>query len=134
MNNLKTKSVLNKKFKFFLILLISLIFVFIIIYRLASYTPVFLDYGKRNFIEKTIDFLSFGWHFTKASIYKQYLKNRDKAEKELGKAGWYRKKVLVKYFRVNGKDLNSVLTLYNRLKIDSISEKIDVFLKRKQKN
>jgi len=132
-NNLKTKSVLNKKFKFFLISFISLIIVFIIIYRFTSYTPVFLDYGKRNFIEKTIDFLSFGWHFTKASIYKQYRKNQDKAEKELGKAGWYRKKYLIKYFGVNGKDLNSVLTLYKRLKIDSISEKLDVFLKREQK-
>ena len=92
---------------------------------------MFLDYGKRNFIEKTIDFVSFGWHFTRASIYikaskyKDYRKNQDKAEKELGKAGWYRKKYLVKYFAVNGKDLNSILTLYKRLKIDSISEKLE---------
>ena len=122
----------NKKYKFFLILLISLIFAFIIIYRLSFYTPPFLDSGKRNFIEKTIDFLWFGWHFTKASIYKDYLKNNDKAEKELGKAGWFRKKFLTKYFRVNGKDLTSILSLYKKLKINSISEELDSFLVREQ--
>lgn len=124
---------LIKKFKFFLILFISLIFVFIIIYRLTFYTPPLLDYGKRNFTEKTIDFLSFGWHFTKASIYKDYLKSKDKANKELGKAGWYRKKYLIKYFGVKEKDFTSILEIYKKLKINSISEKLDAFLVKEQK-
>lgn len=124
---------LNKKFKFFLILFISLIFVFFIIYRLTFYTPPLLDYGKRNFVEKTIDFISFGWHFTKASIYNDYIKNNDKAKKELGKAGWYRKKYLIKYFGGKEKDLSSILEIYKKLKINSISEKLDAFLLKKQK-
>ena len=123
----------NKKYKFFLILLISLIFVFIIIYRLSFYTPPFLDSGKRNFIEKTIDFLCFGWHFTKASIYKDYLKNNDKANKELGKAGWYREKYLIKRFGVNGEDLTSVIKVYKNLKMNSILDELDAFLTKKNK-
>ena len=126
---------LIKKFKFFLILFISLIFVFIIIYRLTFYTPPLLDAGKRNFAEKTIDFLCFGWHFTKASIYRDYLKNSEKANKELGKAGWYREKYLIKYFGVKEKDFTSILEIYKKLKINSISEKLDAFLlKRTKKN
>ncbi len=123
----------NNKYKFFLILLISLIFVFIIIYRLTLYTPPLLDLGKRNFIEKSIDFISFGWHFTKASIYKDYLKNRGKENKELGKAGWYREKYLIKYFGVKEKDFTSILEIYKKLKINSISEKLDAFLLKEQK-
>jgi len=127
--------VLIKKFKFFLILSISLIFVFIIIYRLTFYTPPLLDYGKRNFAEKSIDFLWFGWHFTKASIYKDYLKNSEIANKELGKAGWYREKYLIKYFGVKEKDFTSILEIYKKLKINSISKKLDAFLlKEKIKN
>jgi len=122
----------NKKFKFFLILFISSIFVFIIIYRLTFYTPPLLDSGKRDFIEKTIDFLWFGWHFTKASIYKDYFKNNDKANKELGKAGWYREKYLIKYFEVKEKDLSSILEIYKKIKINSISEKLDAFLLKEQ--
>jgi len=74
----------------------------------------------------------FGWHFTKASIYRDYLKNNEGANKELGKAGWYRKKYLVKKFRVNGDDLTSILELYKKLKINSISEQLNAFLVREQ--
>ena len=124
---------LIKKFKFFLILFISLIFVFIIIYRLTFYTPPLLDFGKRNFAEKSIDFISFGWHFTKASIYKDYLQNWEKTKKELGKAGWYREKYLIKYFGVKDKDFTSILEIYKKLKINSISEKLDAFLLKEEK-
>ena len=82
---------MSKKHKTLISIFISFIITFSIIYKLAFYTPPLLDSGKRNFVEKTTDFLCFGWHFTKASIYKDYLKNKDKAKKELGKAGWYRK-------------------------------------------
>ena len=82
----------NKKHKFLLILSISLIIVSTTLYRLISYTPPLLDFKKRNFVEKTLDFLMFGWHFTKASIHSDYLKNYGEANSELGKAGWYRKK------------------------------------------
>lgn len=122
----------NKKFKFFLVLFISFIFIFIIIYRHTFYTPPLFDSSKRDFVEKTIDFISFGWHFTKASIYKDYFKNNDKANKELGKAGWYREKYLIKYFEVKEKDFYSILKIYKKLKINSISEKLDAFLLKEQ--
>ena len=123
---------INKKYKLFYIFFISLIIISIIIYKIIFYIPPLLDSGKRNIIEKTIDFLWFGWHFTKASIYKDYIRNSDKANKELGKAGWYKKKYLVKQFRVNGDDLTSILELYKKLKINSISEELHAFLVKEQ--
>jgi len=123
---------INKKYKLFYIFFISLIIISIIIYKIIFYITPLLDSGKRNIIEKTIDFLWFGWHFTKASIYKDYIRNSDKANKELGKAGWYRKKYLVRQFRVNGDDLTSILELYKKLKINSISEELHAFLVREQ--
>ncbi len=99
---------------------------------MTSYTPPLLDTGKRNFVEKTIDFLCFGWHFTKASIYKDYLKNKVEANKEVWKARWYREKYLIKYFRVKEKDFTSILELYKKLKINSISEELHAFLVREQ--
>ena len=75
----------------------------------------------------------FGWHFTKASIYRDYLKNNEGANKELWKAGWYREKYLIKYFRVKEKDFISILEIYKKLKINSISEKLDAFLLKEQK-
>jgi hypothetical protein len=77
--------------------------------------------------------LCFGWHFTKASIYKDYLNNKVEANKELWKAGWYREKYLIKYFRVKEKDFTSILKIYKKLKINSISEKLDAFLLKEQK-
>jgi len=124
--------VINKKYKFIIFFFLGLIIISIIIFGITSYTPPLLDTGKRNFVEKTIDFLCFGWHFTKASIYKDYLNNKVEANKELGKAGWYRKKYMVKQFRVNGDDLTSILELYKKLKINSISEELHAFLVREQ--
>jgi len=125
--------VINKKYKFIIFFFLGLIIISIIIFGITSYTPPLLDTGKRNFVEKTIDFLCFGWHFTKASIYKDYLNNKVEANKELGKAGWYRKKFLSKYFGVKEKDFTSILEIYKKLKINSISEKLDAFLLKEQK-
>lgn len=125
---------INKKIKTFLIFFISLIIIFFITYKLIFFIPNFLDYGKRNFAEKTIDFLCFGWHFTKASIYSDYLKNNEKANRELGKAGWYGKKYFVKKFGINEKDLFSVLEFYKNLDINSIIEKLYIILIRQENN
>jgi tetratricopeptide (TPR) repeat protein len=73
-----------------------------------------------------------GWHFTKASIYSDYLKNYDKENKELGKAGWYRKKYLEKKFEVDGEDLFSILEVYKNLNITSILEDLYIFLMKKE--
>ena len=123
---------MNKKHKILIFIFISLIIIFSIIYKLAFYTPPLLDSGNRNAFEKTTDFLCFGWHFTKASIYHDYFKNKDKAKKELGKAGWYRIKFLTKYFSVKEKDIASISNIYKSLKINSISKKLDAFLIREQ--
>jgi len=124
--------VLKKKYKYFLFIFISLIIISIIIFKIVLYTPPLLDTKGRNIIEKTIDFLWFGWHFTKGSIYSDYLKDYGEANKELGKAGWYRKKFLTNYFGVNKEDLTSILSLYKELKINSISEQLNSFLVREQ--
>jgi len=126
--------VLDKKYKFFLIFFICLITVSIIIYKITFYTPLLLDSGKRNIIENTIDFLCFGWHFTKASIHTKYLKNSGEANKELRKAAWYRKEYLVKKFRVNEEDLISVLEVYKNLNINSILEELYIFLMKEEDN
>jgi len=123
---------MSKKHKILLSVFIIFIIIFSIIYKLAFYTPPLLDSGNRNAVEKTTDFLCFGWHFTKASIYQYYFKNKDKARKELGKAGWYRIKYLTKYFSVKEKDLVSISKIYKNLKIKSISKKLDAFLMREQ--
>jgi len=125
---------INKKYKIFLIFFISLIIVFFIIYKLVIYTPHLLDYGKRNFVEKTMDFLWFGWHFTKASIYSDYLKDYGEANKELGKASWYRKKYIVKKFGVDEEDLISILEVYKNLNIIPILEELYVFLMKEENN
>ena len=100
----------------------------VILYGIIFYKSPIIDQGKRSFIEKTIDFLSFGWHFTKASIYSDYLKKNEIAKKELGKAGWHRKTYLAKKFGVRENDLKSVLEIYRNLEINSILEKLYVFL------
>jgi len=101
---------------------------------LVLYTPPILDYGKRNLIEKTIDFICFGWHFIKASIYSDYLGNNVRANKELEKAGCYRKKYLFKKFEIHQDDL--VLKIYKNSNIKSIIdiEKTYIFLMREGKN
>jgi len=99
---------------------------------MTSYTSPLLDTGRRNFTEKTIDFLCFGWHFTKASIYRNYLKNKVEANKELWKAGWYRKKYLIKRFGINGSDLTLALEKYKNLNITPILEDLYIFLMRKK--
>jgi tetratricopeptide (TPR) repeat protein len=124
----------RKKYKIFLIFFISLITISIIIYKITFYTPPLLDSGKRNIIEKTIDFLWFGWHFTKASIHTKYHKNSREANKEIGRAAWYRKKYLLKRFRLNEEDLISILEVYKKLNINSILEDLYIFSIREKNN
>ena len=119
---------IKKKYKFIFVLFISVIIFSIVIYKISFYTPPLLDHGKRNIAEKPIDFLIFGWHFTKASIYKDYLKDMDKAHMEQIKAGLYRKKYLVHRFRKKEDDLALVLESYKDLNINSLLEKLYVFL------
>jgi len=125
--------VLNKKYKFLLIFFVCLIAVSIIIYKIIFYSPPLLDSGKRNIIEKTIDFLCFGWHFTKASIRSQYQKNSAAANRELKRAAWYRKVYLRKKFRVDEEDLISVLEVYKDLNMSYI-EKLYIPLVREENN
>jgi len=99
-----------------------------IVFRFTLYSPPFLDNGNRNFMDRSIDFFSFGWHFTKASVYKDYLKKEDMANKEFAKAGWYRKLYLERKFKVEIENLFSVLGLYKKLDVNSILEKLYISL------
>ena len=125
---------IKKKYKFLFIFFISVIIFSIIIYKTSFYTPPLLDPGKRNIAEKTIDFLSFGWHLTRASIIKDYFGGESIANKEFAKAGWYRKKYLVKRFRVKEEDITLVLELYKDSNINSISENLYFFLMKDKNN
>ena len=115
---------LKKRINFLIVFLMGLLVIMIIIYRFTSYSPPFLDDGKRNVMDRIIDFFSFGWHITKGSIYKDYLINSDMGRKEFGKAGWYRKIYLEKKF--NGETANSfsIFNLYKKLDVNSILEKL----------
>ena len=124
---------IQKKYKFLFIFFISVI-IFSIIYKISFYTPPLLDSGKRNIAEKTIDFLSFGWHLTKASIIKDYFGKGVRANKEFAKAGWYRKKYLVKRFRAKEEDITLVLELYKDSNINSISKNLFFFLIKDKNN
>jgi len=125
---------IKKKYRFLFIFFISVIIFSIIIYKISFYTPPLLDPGKRNIAEKTIDFLSFGWHLTKGSISKNYLGDRRGANEEFAKAGWYRKKYLVKRFIVKEEDIILALEVYKNLDINSIIENLYFFLMKYQNN
>jgi len=126
--------VIKKKYKFLFIFFISAIIFSIIIYKISFYTPPLLDPGKRNIAEKTIDFLSFGWHLTKGSIVRDYLGDRGGANEDFAKAGWYRKKYLVKRFIVKEEDITLVLEVYKNLNMNSIIEKLYIFLMKDKNN
>lgn len=117
-----------------MVFFISVIIISIIIYKISFYTPPLLDPGKRNIVEKTIDFLSFGWHLTKGSIIKDYLGEGGGANKVFARAGWYRKKYLVKRFRVKEEDITLVLELYKDSNINSIIENLYFFLRKDKDN
>lgn len=125
---------IKKKYKFLFIFFISVIIFSIIIYKISFYTPPLLDSGKRNIAEKTIDFLSFGWHLTKGSIVRDYLGERGEANEDFAKAGWYRKKYLVKRFRAKEEDITLVLKVYKDLDINSIIENLYFFLMKDKNN
>ncbi len=125
---------IKKKYKFLFVFFIIVIIFSIILYKISFYTPSLLDPGKRNIAEKTIDFLSFGWHLTKASIIKDYFGEGGTANKEFARAGWYRKKYLVKRFRVKEEDITLVLELYKDSNINSISENLYFFLMKDKNN
>lgn len=125
---------IKKKYKFLFIFFISVIIFSIIIYKTSFYTPPLLDPGKRNIAEKTIDFLSFGWHLTKGSIVRDYLGDRGGANEDFAKAGWYRKKYLVKRFIVKEEDITLVLEVYKDLDINSISKNLYFFLMKGKNN
>ncbi len=125
---------IKKKYKFLFIFFIIVIIFSIIIYKVSFYTPPLLDPGKRNIAEKTIDFLSFGWHLTKGSIIKDYFGDGGGANKVFARAGWYRKEYLVKRFRVKEEDVTLVLEVYKDLDINSNSESLYFFLMKDKNN
>jgi len=117
----------KRKSKVLLGFFLGLLVLLMIVYKFTLYSPPFLDNSKRNFAEKLIDFFFFGWYFTKASIYEEYLKNTLIANKEFGKAGWYRKIYLERKFKLESLSLYSILDVYKKLNTESILEKLYVY-------
>ncbi len=117
----------SKKTKFFAILLACLIILFII-HGIFFYTPPLLDSGKRDVFENTIDFFSFAWHLTKASVTKDFLGDSGKANEYFAKAGWYRKEYLLNRFFVEEKDLDRFLEKNRNQDIKTIRKDLYVFL------
>lgn len=109
---MEEKSKNKKKSQFITSAIILLLLLLAFFGKLAFYTPPLLDSGGRNIAEKITDFLYFSWHFTKASIYKDILKNKNKAEKDAEKAAWYDRKYLVKKFNLNGESPTEALKVY----------------------
>ncbi len=125
---------IKKKYKFIFVFFIIVIIFSIILYKILFYTPPLLDPGKRNIAEKTIDFLSFGWHLTKGSIVRDYLGDRGGANEDFAKAGWYRKEYLVKRFRAKEEDITLVLEVYKNLNMNFINENLYFFLMKDKNN
>ena len=105
------KKTSSRKIKTWVSLLVVVIFISFVFYKLFLYEPPLID-PQRNLIDKITDFFYFSWHFTKASVYKDFLKNRDKSRRELEKAGWYDKKYLGNRFKINQDDTLLVLKVY----------------------
>lgn len=70
------------------------------VYGAVFHTPPLLSSGERGFIAKTYDFLAFGWHMTRGSFIKDYLKDDGRAYEEFFMAGWYRERYLRIEFRI----------------------------------
>jgi hypothetical protein len=100
---------LAEKGRFVLVVLFLALALFLLVYRLLLYTPPLLDAGRRNIVDKTIDFLYCGWHMTKGSFIKDYLKDQGTAYGDFFKAGWYREKMLLKVFRFSKAELTLFL-------------------------
>ena len=110
------------KVKKYLSLFIVLVIIGLVTYKFIFYTPFLLDQQDRNVIDKSIDFISFGWHLTKGSIYREYMKDIEKAQKEFGRAALYREIYLKKRFNLDDNNLQSILDLYKKLDLHSTLE------------
>jgi len=114
------------KFKKYLYLFIGLVIMGFVAYKFILYTPYPINHQKRNFIDKSIDFFSFGWHLTKGSIYEEYIKDSKKAQKEFARAAWYREIYLKNKFGLEDNKPHALLELYKKLVLSSIQEQIYV--------
>lgn len=112
------------KVRKYLSLFIGLVTAGLVTYQFILFTPFLLDRQDRNVVDKFIDFYCFGWHLTKGSVYKEYLKNEVKAQKEFGRAAWHREIYLRRKFNLEEVDLKSVLDLYKELELYPIQEQI----------
>jgi len=121
------KSVLNKKFKLFSLLFISLAIIFFIIYKKTLYTHPLLDSGKRNIIEQPIDFLGFSWHLSKSAFYLVFIR-KDISKVEFPKAAWYRPDYIPKLMNTDDRDLLFMAKIYQENKSTAFLENIYISL------
>jgi len=124
---------LNKKNKIALSSLIIIIIVFFISYKVLLYSPPLIDQGKRNFIEKTIDFLGFSWHLYKSAIYRVFLR-KDISKKEYAKAAWYRIDYFPKLMNIDNIDLALIAEVYREKELTNLIEKLYLYFLKKEIN
>lgn len=111
---------LSRKHRFFILL--SCIILVIFLHRLFVYNPPLLDNGKRDILENAFDFFSFAWNLTKASLKKDYFGKSGEANEDFVKAGWYRRKYLIKRLRITDKDLELFLEKNKGLTQEDLKE------------
>lgn len=124
---------LSKKLKLLLLLFISFILIFFIIYRIAFYTPPLLDSGKRNIIEQTIDFFGFSWHLSKSAFYQVFIR-KDISKAEFPKAAWYRPDYIPKLMNTDDIDLLFMAKVYQENKSTNFLENIYISLLKDEIN
>jgi hypothetical protein len=117
-----------KKRRVALVVLFLFLIIFLCTYRVFFYAPPLLDAGRRNIADKTLDFLWSGWHLTKGSFIKDYLKDQGTANGDFFKAGWYRRVYLLKEFRLTDNELDILLDLYRNLDRKSLQTKLYEFV------
>ena len=114
----------TKLFVFLFLFLIILLF----FHKLFIYTPPLLDSGKRDILENTIDFFSFAWHLTEASLLKDYLNKPGESNGSFVKAGWHRKRYLLSKFWINEDELVVFLNKNKDLPVKTIKNNLYTFL------
>ena len=96
---------------------------------MAFYTPPLFETGKRNIIEKIIDFSGFSWHLSKSAFYRVFIR-KDISKMEFAKAAWYRVDYFPKLMNVCSSDLFSIAEAYEEKALDDFVKKLySYFLK-----
>ena len=99
----------------------------VVAYRSAFYTPPLLASGGRGVVDGALDFLASGWHLTRGSFIKDYLKDDKRAYEDFFMVGWYRERYLRIVFRVTSEELDILLAAWRGLDVGSLRRRLYAF-------